>query len=106
MIINSEKKIDIFKKYFAKKKFICVDTEFERKKTYFSKLSVITLSDGKKFFIFDILENPSYINVIRSLFKSKKTLKILHGGSQDIEIFIKIKLILNLFLTLKSLQVF
>ena len=38
------------------------------------------------------MENPSYINVIRSLFKSKKTLKILHGGSQDIEIFIKNKI--------------
>ena len=41
MIINSQKKIDFFKRYFAKKNLVCVDTEFERKKTYFSKLSII-----------------------------------------------------------------
>ncbi len=88
MIINSQKQIDFFKKYFAKKNLICVDTEFERKKTYFSKLSIITVSDGKRFFIFDILENSQHIKVVRDLFETKKLVKILHGGSQDIEIFI------------------
>ena len=43
MIINSQKKIDFFKRYFAKKNLVCVDTEFERKKTYFSRLSIILL---------------------------------------------------------------
>ena len=71
---------------------MCVDTEFERKKTYFSKLSIITISDGKKFFIFDIFENPKQIEIIRKLFKSKKLLKILHGGVQDIEIFLNHKI--------------
>ncbi len=92
MIINSQKKIDFFKRYFAKKNLICVDTEFERKKTYFSKLSIITISDGKKFFIFDIFENPKQIEIIRKVFKSKKLLKILHGGMQDIEIFVNYKI--------------
>ena len=92
MIINSQKKIDFFKKYFAKKNLACVDTEFERKKTYFSKLSIITISDGKKFFIFDIVQNPRLIEIIRELFKSKKILKILHGANQDIEIFINHKI--------------
>ena len=88
MIINSQKKIDFFKRYFAKKNLVCVDTEFERKKTYFSKLSIITISDGKKFFIFDIIENPKHLEIVRKLFKSKKILKILHGANQDVEIFI------------------
>ena len=92
MIINSQKKIDFFKRYFAKKNLVCVDTEFERKKTYFSKLSIITISDGKKFFIFDIFENPKQIEIIRKLFKSKKLVKVLHGGVQDIEIFLNHKI--------------
>ena len=92
MIINNQKKIDFFKRYFDKKKLVCVDTEFERKKTYFSKLSIITISDGKKFFIFDIYENPKQIEIIRKLFRSKKLLKILHGGVQDIEIFLNHKI--------------
>ena len=92
MIINNQKKIDFFKRYFAKKNLVCVDTEFERKKTYFSKLSIITISDGKKFFIFDIFKNPEQIEIIRKLFKSKKLLKILHGSVQDIEIFLNHKI--------------
>ena len=54
MIVNSIKKIEFFIKYFHKKKYYCLDTEFDRKKTYYSKLSIITISDGLKFFIFDI----------------------------------------------------
>ena len=92
MIINNQKKIDFFKRYFAKKNLVCVDTEFERKKTYFSKLSIITISDGKKFFIFDIFKNPEQIEIIGELFKSNKLLKIMHGGTQDIEIFINHKI--------------
>ena len=92
MIINNQKKIDLFKKYFVKKNFVCVDTEFERKKTYYSQLSIITISDGRKFFIFDILQYPSHIKIVKDLLKSKKKLKIVHGGSQDIEIFINHKI--------------
>ena len=106
MIINNQKKIDFFKRYFAKKNLVCVDTEFERKKTYFSKLSIITISDGKKFFIFDIYENPKQIEIIRKLFRSKRLLKILHGGVQDIEIFLNHKINIEPFLILKLLQAF
>tara|TARA_B100000886_G_scaffold34695_2_gene21638 strand:+ start:3076 stop:4134 length:1059 start_codon:yes stop_codon:yes gene_type:complete len=92
MIVNNQKKLILFKKYFNKKKFICVDTEFERKKTYYSKLSIITISDGKKIFIFDILKYPYQINFLREVFKSNSKLKILHGGNQDIEIFLNLKI--------------
>ena len=32
MIVNNQKKLELFKKYFNKKNCLCVDTEFERKK--------------------------------------------------------------------------
>jgi ribonuclease D len=92
MIINSQKKLDIFKKYFNKKNFLCVDTEFERKKTYYSKLSIVTISDGVKFFIFDVLQYPNHIEFLKKIFKSKKKIKIIHGGNQDIEIFLDKKI--------------
>lgn len=88
MIVKNQKKLDLLKKYFNKKNYICVDTEFDRRKTYYSTLSIITISDGKKTFIFDILKNPEQINFLREIFKSKKKLKIFHGGIQDIEIFL------------------
>ena len=88
MIVNNQKKLELFKKYFNKKNCLCVDTEFERKKTYYSKLSIITISDGQKIFIFDLLKFPDQIKTIREIFKSKKKIKIIHGGMQDIEIFL------------------
>ena len=88
MIVNNEKKLELFKKYFNKKNYICVDTEFERKKTYYSKLSIITISDGQKIFIFDLLKFPDQIKILRDVFKSNKKIKIIHGGAQDIEIFL------------------
>ena len=63
MIVNNQKKLELFKKYFNKKNCLCVDTEFERKKTYYSKLSIITISDGQKIFIFDLLKFPDQINL-------------------------------------------
>lgn len=88
MIVNNEKKLELFKKYFNKKNYICVDTEFERKKTYYSKLSIITISDGQKIFIFDLIKFPDQIKILRDVFKSNKIMKIIHGGIQDIEIFL------------------
>jgi len=88
MIVNNQKKLELFKKYFNKKNCLCVDTEFDRKKTYYSKLSIITISDGQKIFIFDLLKFPDQIKTIREIFKSKKKIKIIHGGMQDIEIFL------------------
>ncbi len=92
MIVNSQKKLDLFKKYFNKKKYFCIDTEFERKKTHYSRLSIIAVSDGIKFFIFDILEYPTHLEFLKKILKSKKKIKIFHGGNQDIEIFLNYKI--------------
>ena len=81
MIINNQKKLELFKRYFNKKNCLCIDTEFERKKTYYSKLSIITISDGQKIFIFDLLKFPDQIKTIREIFKSKN-----HYSSSDYKI--------------------
>ena len=91
MIITSEKKLNIFFNHFKNKSLICLDTEFERKNTYFANLSFISVTDGNKFFIFDLIKHPKYLDGLRKVLK-RNILKILHGGSQDIEIFIKNKI--------------
>jgi len=91
MIITSEKKLNIFFNHFKNKSLICLDTEFERKNTYFANLSFISVTDGNKFFIFDLVKYPNYLNGLKKILK-KNILKILHGSSQDIEIFIKNKI--------------
>ena len=39
MIVNNQKKLDLTEKAFLRKKYFYLDTEFERKNTFFSKLS-------------------------------------------------------------------
>lgn len=89
MIINNQKNLNKFISCFKKKKFICIDTEFERKNTFFSKLSIISISDGKNYFVFDVIKNPEFLEKLRIILKRKSLLKIIHGGLQDIEIFNK-----------------
>ena len=92
MIVNNQKKLDLVEKAFLRKKYFYLDTEFERKNTFFSKLSIITISNGKNIFIFDILKYPEYLNFLKKLFKNKTRTKIIHGGQQDIEIFLNYNL--------------
>ena len=59
MIINSQKKIDFFKRYFAKKNLICVDTEFERKKLIFQNYLLSQFLMEKNFSYLIFLKIPS-----------------------------------------------
>src|SRR6056300_830458 len=92
MIVNNQKKLDLTEKAFLRKKNFYLDTEFERKNTFFSKLSIVTISNGKNIFIFDIIKYPEHLNFLKKLFKNKTRTKIIHGGQQDIEIFLNYNL--------------
>src|SRR6056300_284759 len=92
MIVNNQKKLDLTEKAFLRKKNFYLDTEFERKNTFFSKLSIVTISNGKNIFIFDIIKYPEHLNFLKKLFKNKTRKKIIHGGQQDIEIFLNYNL--------------
>ena len=92
MIVNNQKKLDLAEKAFLRKKYFYLDTEFERKNTFFSKLSIVTISNGKNIFIFDIIKYPEHLNFLKKLFKNKTRTKIIHGGQQDIEIFLNYNL--------------
>ena len=92
MIIQTDENLRKFCKLAVKKKILFIDTEFDRRNTYFSKLSYITISDGSKYWIVDALANID-INILSKIITNKKILKVIHGSQQDLEIFKNLNMI-------------
>lgn len=86
MVIKSEHEIANFCKIASNKKILFLDTEFDRKTTYYSKLSYISIYDGTKFWIIDALNNPN-LHLLNKIISSNKITKVIHGSHQDLEIF-------------------
>jgi ribonuclease D len=64
---------------------IAIDTEFMREKTYYPIPSLIQISDGNHIYLFDAIRCNIY-PLGKYLIESEQV-KIVHSGSQDIEIF-------------------
>ena len=92
MIIETNQSLEAYCKELSKKKIIFIDTEFDRRSTYFSKLSFITISDGKKTNIIDCLEKKLSLSSLQKIISNKKITKVLHGSQQDLEIFRNMKI--------------
>ena len=90
LIKNNEDLINLCK-LFKNKKVLFIDTEFDRKNTYFSKLSYITIYDGTRFCIIDALSNLN-LNILKKIISNKDIIKVFHGSQQDLEIFNNLKI--------------
>lgn len=66
--------------------FVAIDTEFMREKTYFPKLCLIQISDGKTHFIIDALCGGLDLSVVKKLLLNKKITKVIHSSRQDMEV--------------------
>lgn len=64
---------------------IAIDTEFMREKTYYPIPSLIQISDGDRIYLFDAIRCD--IAPLGSYLIESEQVKIVHSGSQDIEIF-------------------
>ena len=82
-------------KYFcdraANEKYITIDTEFHREKTYFSKLCLLQLAipgnENGNAIIVDTLVNDLDLSPLYELFQNNKIVKVFHAARQDLEIF-------------------
>ena len=90
LIKNNEDLINLCK-LFKNKKVLFIDTEFDRKNTYFSKLSYITIYDGTRFWIIDALSNLN-LNILKKIISNNEIIKVFHGSQQDLEIFNNLKI--------------
>ena len=89
-LIKTNKELEEACKKLNKAKFITIDTEFIREKTYWSQLCLIQVCSGELEFIIDPLEEDIDLKPFIKLLNKKSILKVFHSGRQDIEIFFKI----------------
>ena len=89
-LIKTNKELMEACKKLNKAKFITIDTEFIREKTYWSQLCLIQVCSGESEFIIDPLEEDIDLKPFIKLLNKKSILKVFHSGRQDIEIFFKI----------------
>lgn len=94
-IINSQKILEEFCKELSTKKWLSIDTEFERRYTYYSKLSIIQVKAEDCSIIIDAINNLD-LNAFNKLLIDSNIIKIFHAPREDFEIFH------NLFKTLPS----
>ena len=75
----------------ANEKYITIDTEFLRERTYFSKLCLIQLAtpgyDDENAVIVDTLVNNLDLSPLYELFQNQNIVKVFHAARQDLEIF-------------------
>jgi ribonuclease D len=71
-------------------RFITVDTEFSRDKTYYLKLCLIQVGDNNYGVIIDPLAKDIDLKPFLEILVNKNILKVFHACKQDLEIFYKL----------------
>ncbi len=64
---------------------LAIDTEFERRTTYFAKLALLQVFDGQAIYLIDPLE-LSCTDSFKQVMISESTVKILHSCKEDLEV--------------------
>ena len=77
----------IAKKY-QNAKFLAVDTEFLRERTYYPRLCLMQISDGVNAVAIDPLAKQLDLKPIWELMRNPGITKVFHAGGQDMEIFL------------------
>jgi len=71
---------------FASSPFVCIDTEFHRETTYYSKLALVQMADADTTVVVDVLAIQD-LQPLKQLLKNTAVTKVFHAAYQDIEIF-------------------
>ena len=90
-IITKNSELQEFCTKAANSKYITIDTEFLRERTYFSKLCLIQLAipgdENDSAVLVDNLANKLDLSPIYKLFQNENVVKVFHAARQDLEIF-------------------
>jgi ribonuclease D len=65
---------------------LALDTEFVRERTFFPKLGLIQVSDGRAAYLIDPLAIPD-LAPFAAVLRAPGTVKVVHSASEDLEVF-------------------
>ena len=86
-LINTQEEFDKIYNKFEQAKELFIDTEFDRRKTYYAKLSLIQMISRSDKVIIDVLSGID-ISKFKNLLINPDILKVFHAPLQDFEIFL------------------
>ena len=86
-LITSQTELTSFCAQVADGKYVTVDTEFIRDKTYFPKLCLIQIAGSEHAAIIDPLAEGLNLSPVFKLMQKAALTKVFHAARQDIEIF-------------------
>jgi ribonuclease D len=87
-LITDTAELSAFCKRAAKSKFVTVDTEFIREKTYWPVLCLVQVATEDEAVIIDAVAPGIDLASLFALMADKKVLKVFHAARQDVEIFV------------------
>lgn len=83
--IADQENLEKFVDQAASTKVLAIDTEFLREKTYYAKLCLLQLASNDEVAVIDPFAVDD-LSVLAPLLENKSITKLLHAGSQDLEI--------------------
>lgn len=85
VLVENTADLDVLAQSWLDLDVLAVDTEFERRTTFYAKLALLQVYDGQSIYLIDPLkvECP---NSLKNVFANNNIVKILHSCKEDIEV--------------------
>ncbi|NHN84779.1 ribonuclease D [Acetobacter musti] len=75
---------------FRAERFVAVDTEFMRERTYWPELCLVQIAGAEDVVLIDTLAPDLDLTPLATLFDDESVVKVFHAARQDLEIFLHI----------------
>ncbi len=89
IFINKQSKLKEICQDLSKEKILYMDTEFDRRNTYYAILSIVQISTHNQKIIIDAMSGMDLLP-LKQLLDNHDILKVFHSPDQDFEIFLNI----------------
>lgn len=87
--INNQSELNKICLDLSKEKILYMDTEFDRRKTYYAILSIVQISTNSQKIIIDALAKMD-LTPLKNLLNNPDIIKVFHSPDQDFDIFLQV----------------
>lgn len=87
-VITTAEELQAFCATFKGERFLTVDTEFIRERTYYPQLCLLQVATSKEAVAIDPLADGMSLAPLYAAFADESIIKVFHAASQDLEIFV------------------
>jgi len=85
VFVNSSAELEEVVREWLKLEWLAVDTEFERRTTFYAKLALVQIYDGQNIYLIDPFE-VDCPRELKKVFESPSVIKIFHSSKEDLEV--------------------